>query len=75
MNLKGQFNFNGRIQRKAGHAHGGARVAPRIAVLNRIFSRKSIRITIDLGVGKYQATGWTCDLSTSYVRINSAYRT
>ena len=67
-----------RLQIKLGSEvvlRGGARVAPHTPALNRIFSRKSIRITIDLGVGRYQATGWTCDLSTSYVRINSAYRT
>ena len=36
---------------------------------------ENIKITIDLGLGKYSASSYTCDLSTSYVRINSAYRT
>ncbi|MEC9302341.1 MAG: bifunctional ornithine acetyltransferase/N-acetylglutamate synthase [Acidobacteriota bacterium] len=30
---------------------------------------------VGLGVGAYEATVWTCDLSAEYVRINSEYRT
>jgi len=44
-------------------------------VLGRIFAGKNIKITVDLGVGRHPATAWTCDLSTSYVEKNSAYRT
>jgi len=43
--------------------------------LDRIFSRKNIRIVVDLGVGSSSATAYTCDLSTEYVRFNSAYKT
>ncbi|OGG80585.1 bifunctional ornithine acetyltransferase/N-acetylglutamate synthase [Candidatus Kaiserbacteria bacterium RIFCSPLOWO2_01_FULL_54_13] len=43
--------------------------------LDRIFSRKNIRIVVDLGVGPSSATAYTCDLSTEYVRFNSAYKT
>ncbi len=32
-----------------------------------------VRVTIDLGLGDGSFTGWTCDLSESYVRINSGY--
>lgn len=53
----------------------GNRVQKPSAVLNRIFKRRNIRLLMDLGVGKYSTVFWTCDLSTSYVRINSAYRT
>ncbi|MBI3253066.1 MAG: bifunctional glutamate N-acetyltransferase/amino-acid acetyltransferase ArgJ [Candidatus Omnitrophica bacterium] len=53
----------------------GGRVKKKAAILNRIFAQKNIRVTVDLGVGKYGATSYTCDFSTSYVRINSAYRT
>lgn len=53
----------------------GGRVKKSAAVLNRIFAQKNIKITVDLGLGKYSATCYTCDFSTSYVRINSAYRT
>ena len=34
-----------------------------------------IEIHVDFGVGTYEATVWTCDLSAEYVRINSEYRT
>lgn len=53
----------------------GGRVMKKAAVLNRIFAQKTVRITVDLGVGRYTATSYTCDFSTNYVRINSAYRT
>ena len=53
----------------------GGRVKQKAAVLNRIFAQKNIKITVDLGLGKFNATAYTCDFSTSYVRINSAYRT
>jgi glutamate N-acetyltransferase/amino-acid N-acetyltransferase len=53
----------------------GGRVQKKAAVLNRVFAQKNIKITVDLGLGKYSAGAFTCDFSTSYVRINSAYRT
>lgn len=53
----------------------GGRVQKKAAVLNRVFAHKNIKITVDLGVGKYSAGAFTCDFSTNYVRINSAYRT
>lgn len=53
----------------------GGRAAQSPAALHKVFRKKNIKITVDLGVGKSQATAWTCDLSTGYVRINSAYRT
>ncbi len=53
----------------------GSRVAQSASELGRIFARKGIKISVDLGLGRHAATAWTCDLSTSYVRINSAYRT
>lgn len=34
-----------------------------------------IQIYIDLHVGEGSATGWGCDLTYEYVRINAAYRT
>ena len=53
----------------------GGRVQKKAAILNRVFAQKNIKITVDLGLGKYGATAYTCDFSTHYVRINSAYRT
>ncbi len=41
--------------------------------LHRIFKRKCITIQIDLNLGGAGLSIWTCDLSTRYVRINSAY--
>ncbi|MEI8345480.1 MAG: bifunctional glutamate N-acetyltransferase/amino-acid acetyltransferase ArgJ [Candidatus Omnitrophota bacterium] len=53
----------------------GSRLNRDQSVLNRVFAKKNIKITVDLGLGKFGATAYTCDLSTNYVRINSAYRT
>ena len=53
----------------------GGRVKKKAAILNRVFAQKNVKITVDLGLGKFGATAYTCDFSTSYVRINSAYRT
>ena len=53
----------------------GGRVMKKAATLNRIFAQKNVKITVDLGVGRYSSTAYTCDFSTNYVRINSAYRT
>jgi glutamate N-acetyltransferase/amino-acid N-acetyltransferase len=34
-----------------------------------------VRLNVDLGLGREEATVWTCDLSAEYVRINAEYRT
>ena len=36
--------------------------------------RSHIEIAIDLGVGRGQATVWSCDLTEGYIRINADYR-
>jgi glutamate N-acetyltransferase/amino-acid N-acetyltransferase len=36
---------------------------------------RAITVELDLGVGEARATGWGCDLSRDYVRINASYRT
>jgi len=41
----------------------------------RIFAQAEFTITLDLGLGSASATGWMCDLSYEYVRINAEYRT
>ena len=56
-------------------ARNGSRVHQSAAILNRIMAQKNIRITVDLGIGRFNASYYTCDLSVGYVRINSAYRT
>src|SRR3989454_1028852 len=38
-----------------------------------IFRQKTIRLRIDLGLGRAEAVVWTCDLTPDYVRINADY--
>ncbi|MFZ3091629.1 MAG: bifunctional glutamate N-acetyltransferase/amino-acid acetyltransferase ArgJ [Nitrospirota bacterium] len=40
-----------------------------------VLRQKEFAITVDLHLGKAEATVWTCDLSYDYVKINAAYRT
>ena len=35
---------------------------------------RSIRIGVDIGIGRGRATVWTCDLTHGYVDINGSYR-
>lgn len=35
----------------------------------------SVSVELNLGLGEAEATGWGCDLSRDYVRINASYRT
>lgn len=35
----------------------------------------AVGVRLDLGIGDSSATGWGCDLSRDYVRINASYRT
>lgn len=53
----------------------GSRGKGQGARLNKIIKKKDICLTIDLGMGKGEATVWTTDLSYEYVKINAAYRT
>ncbi len=43
--------------------------------LKEIMQAKEIEIFINLAVGEYEATVWTCDLSYDYVKINGMYTT
>jgi len=61
---------------------GGVRVVRRGMALRetqsqaaRIMRQRSYQVRINLRRGKQTASVWTSDLSTGYVRINSAYRT
>jgi glutamate N-acetyltransferase/amino-acid N-acetyltransferase len=40
----------------------------------KIGSKEDI-ITVNLGAGKFSATGWGCDLTEGYVRVNAKYHT
>ena len=54
-------------------ATGGATALVDSEEARRIFAKKTIRLRLDLGLGRAEATVWTCDLSPDYVRINSDY--
>lgn len=45
------------------------------AEAHRLLEEQSVEIRLDLGMGQGRATGWGCDLSSEYVRINAHYRT
>src|SRR6266566_939421 len=54
-------------------ATAGATANPDAARARAIFQEKTIRLRLDLGVGRAEAVVWTCDLSPDYVRINADY--
>jgi len=45
------------------------------AEAHRMLEEQAVNIRLDLGIGQAHATGWGCDLSSEYVRINAHYRT
>ncbi len=45
------------------------------AEAHRELEASEIVVGLDLGIGAEHATGWGCDLSKDYVRINASYRT
>ena len=54
-------------------ASSGASALADPAQARPIFEQKTIRLRLDLGLGRAEAVVWTCDLSPDYVRINSDY--
>lgn len=40
-----------------------------------VLKKREFAITVDLRLGKAEATVWTCDFSYDYIKINAAYRT
>jgi glutamate N-acetyltransferase / amino-acid N-acetyltransferase len=54
-------------------ATGGATAHADLARARAIFQQKTIRLRIDLGLGRAEAVVWTCDLTPDYVRINADY--
>ncbi len=54
-------------------ASGGATAHPDAGRARAIFQEKTIRLRIDLGLGRAEAVVWTCDLTPEYVRINADY--
>ena len=45
------------------------------AEAHRELEHTTVTVRLDLGMGEATATGWGCDLSHDYVRINASYRT
>jgi glutamate N-acetyltransferase/amino-acid N-acetyltransferase len=54
-------------------ASGGATANPDAGAAREIFRQKTIRLRVDLGLGRAEAVVWTCDLTPDYVRINADY--
>jgi len=54
-------------------ASGGATANPDAGRAREIFQQKTIRLRVDLGLGRAEAVVWTCDLTPDYVRINADY--
>ena len=46
-----------------------------VEVVRMAMDNKEVSIIVDLGIGKETATGWGCDLTYDYVRINAEYST
>jgi glutamate N-acetyltransferase/amino-acid N-acetyltransferase len=54
-------------------ASEGATAHADITRARALFQQKTIRLRIDLGLGRAEAVVWTCDLTPDYVRINADY--
>ncbi|OLC39959.1 MAG: bifunctional ornithine acetyltransferase/N-acetylglutamate synthase [Gemmatimonadetes bacterium 13_1_40CM_4_65_7] len=54
-------------------ATGGATAHADLSTARAIFQQKTIRLRVDLGLGRAEAVVWTCDLTPDYVRINADY--
>jgi len=53
----------------------GAIEAMSEAEAHHVLEEQSVSVRLDLGIGTATATGWGCDLTGDYVRINAHYRT
>jgi glutamate N-acetyltransferase/amino-acid N-acetyltransferase len=54
-------------------ASAGATAHPDPVRARAVFQQKTIRLRLDLGIGRAEAVVWTCDLTPDYVRINADY--
>src|SRR5206468_3988884 len=61
------------VARTLALASGGATAHADLGAAHAIFQQKSIRLRVDLGLGRAEAVVWTCDLTPDYVRINADY--
>lgn len=65
------LHFNGLCVFRGGTPVGGPEVEEKAT---EIFRQKEIAVTLDLGLGRFSFTAYTCDLSYDYVKINASYR-
>ncbi len=54
---------------------GGVGYGERMAAAAEAMRASEFRIEVDLGLGEGAWSGWTCDLTEAYVRLNSGYMT
>ena len=55
---------------------GGQQIAEeRNEVARKFLAEESFKIKLDLGLGRFRATAWGCDLTYDYVKVNSQYTT
>ena len=40
----------------------------------KVLQASDVTISLDLGMGPFEATTWTCDLTKGYIDINASYR-
>ena len=45
-----------------------------ISLINKYLKQSEIEITVDLGIGVYEWSTWTCDFTKEYISINADYR-
>ena len=45
-----------------------------ISLINKYLKQSEIEITVDLGIGDYEWSTWTCDFTKEYISINADYR-
>jgi glutamate N-acetyltransferase/amino-acid N-acetyltransferase len=50
-------------------------ILPMAEKTKQIMKTDTLRIHLDLGVGEHSATGWGCDLTYNYIKINAEYTT
>lgn len=55
---------------------GGQQISEdRNEAARKFLGEESFRIKLDLGLGRFRATAWGCDLTYDYVKVNSEYTT
>ena len=62
------------VNGKAWVGRGGVELLSEVEA-HRELELSNVAVELKLGLGEAEATGWGCDLSRDYVRINASYRT